>query len=247
MKGCLAVVGVLTLLLVVLIAGCTGFVMYKGHELGQEHELALARLRQTNSAAFAAPEDGLLAEDRLATWFRVRGEAVAPLDRMFSKAQDLKRMEDGDVGFFEGVSAAFGAVKGIAKSVMEVPGALATGLEGAGMSFDEYAWINGVVHATVRRAARAGEEPAVAMADAIDKSFDSVEMRSEGKEFDPERLDRLEDRISEWKPENLALISARAQDLTASPALLMLDVFALNMEDQLAGGTSEPSATDEGG
>lgn len=242
MKGCLAVFGVLALLLIVLFAGCTGFLFYKGHQLGQQHEETVARLHQLDvSYPFTPPGDGLLDGERLTLFVQARAASTGPIERMFAQAGQLEKMEEdgGDVGFFEAMSTAFGAVKGIAQTGIEAPKALAASLEERQMSFAEFDWINGVVHATIRRAADAGEEPAVALEEAITKMFGtSKNVEVNNQAYDERVLDELEDRITSWKPENLALISQHAGDIAGGLPVLMVDIFAANMAENRDGDAS---------
>src|SRR5690606_5160896 len=91
MKGCLAVVGVLALLVVVLIAGCTGFVLYKSHQVGEQQQEAQVRLVATNDRyRFAPPADALLDEGRLDSWLDIRAETSRPLGEMLMRAHELQ-------------------------------------------------------------------------------------------------------------------------------------------------------------
>lgn len=239
MKGCLAVVGVLALLLVVLFAGCTGYFVYKGHQYGQKHEDALARLVTTNSAhPFTPPEDGRLDASRFAVYLEARSGATGPVEAMFARTGELEQMDE-ETGFFEAMSTAFGAVKGIAQAVLEAPQALADSLAAQQMSFAEYDWINGVVHATIERAAEDGEEAATALEEAITATFGTMNATVNEDEYDRDALKELRDRISDWTPENLALIAAHSDQIAAGVQVLLVDVFTTNLADEMSGAPED--------
>ena len=245
MKGCLAVVGGIVLLIVLLFSGCTGFVIYKGHQASERHDVAMARLSASNTTyAFTPPEDDHLDAERFERWLEARRGSTGPFESLFAEASGLEKLgEDGEVGFFEAISAGIGAVKGITQAIIRAPGAVADSLDEQEMSFAEYNWTTEIVHATIERANEDGEEAATAMSDAIDALLEGVQATINEDEFDRDRLGDLADRIEEWNPENMALLATHADAIVSDATVLLVDALTVNLAEELP--DAEPAADEE--
>ncbi len=225
MKSCLAVVGGLVLLFIVLIVGCTGYAVYKGKGYAESIETAFNDLQATNAAfPFEIPEDGRLDPARVQTFLTVRDGAVGPIEDVQKELDRLKEM-DGSAGSspWAAFKTGMGAVGEMFEAFAAVPRDLRKGLEAARMSYAEYEWITETVHATLIFAARDGEPEAEEMVQELE-ALSSEEFEWNDKKMDYGSMRRRIERLAySWKRENLDTILAAKEGVTGNAAKLILD------------------------
>ncbi|MBI4879035.1 MAG: hypothetical protein HY812_05155 [Planctomycetes bacterium] len=225
MKGCLAVIGVIALLVVLALVAGVGFFACQGSRAVKEMEAAFARLEETNARfPFSPPADGLLSEERLQRFLTVREQSLPPIQRFI---EECERLEDRDArkeGVLAAVRAVFGSLRGALQAFREVPLRLDASLREEGQSLAEYLWITETVHATLIRAYEQGNADAQALVEDIDERLGE---RKAGFDEDAASYGSLRaalaTRESSWNPENLALVLSHAEALVREPYAILLD------------------------
>lgn len=229
MKGCLAVVGIIFLIFVLLIVGCSGFMIYKGKQYAEELDTAFEGLRSTNETfPYEQPADGLLVADRLPAFLEVRKGAVVPIKEFFNRVSRLEEQGD-DMGFFQAIREAMGVVTDIVNAFKEVPKALETGLTAQQMSYDEYLWMTETIHITIVEAAEAGETEAQTILDELEETHQGVEVDIQDDKVSYSRMARrLGQENDGFEPLNLALILQNVDDLTGDVSQVLLDAILVD-------------------
>lgn len=229
MKGCLAVVGIIFLIFVLLIVGCSGFMIYKGKQYAEELDTAFEGLRTTNeSFPYEQPEDGLLLADRLPAFLEVRKGAAVPIQEFLIRMTRLEEQGD-EMGPVQAIKEMMGMFSEMAGAFREVPAALETGLTSRKMSLAEYQWMTETIHLTIVEAAEAGEGEAQAILDEMEQSQGDNELDTGNGKVSYSRLARrLGQENDGFEPLNLALILQNADDLTGDVSQVLLDAILVD-------------------
>lgn len=225
MKGCLAFVGAIVLLVLVLGGGCVGYVAYQGKQMGEKMEAGKQRLDAVDAKfPFTPAADAKLTNDRFARYVKIRSSMVAKTTKVFD---DLKAVGSEDSGFFGGIKKFAGAMKGMFAAMADAPAELATLLEQGEMSFAEYRWSTSRMHGTLIAAAKAGNAEAQTLNTAFENSLREFEHGNQNDKKIGDVRDELAAAYPTFDPQELALILSMKDQLQAESPGFLVDVFAI--------------------
>jgi hypothetical protein len=227
MKGCLAFVGALVVLVLLLGGGCVGYFAYQGKQVAERMDAGTKRLGEIDAKyPFAAAADAKLQPDRFARFVKIRGAMVVKTSKVFEDLKSIGR--DGDSGFFSTMKQAFGAMKGMITAMADAPAELATQLDAGQMSFAEYRWATSRMHGTLIAAAKAGNAEAQALNDAFEDGMRDLE---QGNGKNEKKLTDVRAELAAayptFDPQELALILSMKDQLVADSPGFLVDMFAI--------------------
>lgn len=163
MKGCLAVVGVLLVLGIVVLVGGGFWVGKKFMEAGAAIQASFTVLEKTDADfPFTRPTDSRLNSERLDSVLAIRSKLVEAARPNLTKFEQIENEESNDI---------LGAFKESIAVMTQVPLDLEKELRLAQMSISEFLWTLDTVFGTVFAAADRGEARAVELAAKIETTF----------------------------------------------------------------------------
>jgi hypothetical protein len=217
MKGCLAVVGGLVVLVILVVVGFGGYFAKKAYDFGKEIEAAFTQLEATDSDfPFVAPANSKLDPQRLDAVLAARDRVARSSSEMLSKFEKMER--DGNMeGFMDAMKEMMGSMK-------KMPADLEAELRAIKMSYKEYVWTVDTAYGTIFAAADQGNPVAVELAKQIEASIVDAKMPG-GKSEEKFRTfrDRTKASLVQLDPATCDLVLARGQLMTGDKAYSMFD------------------------
>lgn len=219
MKGCLAVVGGLVVLGILIVVGGGIWFGTKMAKFGEEVEASFAQLESTNQDfVFTTPTNSQLDATKLDTVLAIRGRVANSSRDVMKKFEDIERQGD--------VSGAIDAMKEMFAAMKSVPLALETELRAARISYKEFVWTVDTAYGTVFAAADQGHPQAAEIAKEVQSMIVDSKMpggKSEQK-YSTFR-DRTKASLVALDPATLELVLARKDALSGDKAFTMFDFF----------------------
>lgn len=219
MKGCLAVVGGIVVLGIIVVIGGGVWFGTKMAKFGEEMEAAFAQLDVTNKDfPFAKPATSQLEAGKLDTVLAIRSRVAQGSRQVMQKFEEIEKSGD--------VSDAFDAMKDMFAEMKTVPQNLETELRAARISYDEFVWTVDTAYGSIFAAADQGHPQAVEAAKQIEAMIVDAKMpgaKSEEK-FATFR-NRAKASLVALDPATLDLVLARKDQLTGDKSFTMFDFF----------------------
>lgn len=232
MKACLASIGCLALIVLLLVAGGIGYGGLKMKRFREQAEATQARLEATDAAfPFAAAPDARLDSARFATFQAVRERVARPIAAIVEKFGAVERTVAREAGPIDSFRAMFGFVTEAAGSFHEIHEQLAAELTARSMSWGEFRWIARRALETLLAAARDGDAEATRIVAELENAQTDFRAGAESPFGSFSDLRReLERDAPAWHPADLAVILGATDAYAKDPSALLLDVWAIRMQ-----------------
>lgn len=235
-RGCLVTILVVLGACVLLVVGCTGFLYTQAREVGREMEQVQTRLAGTEAlGSFETPDRPTLSAEDLELWLRLRREAQPHAGRLADALREAARAHSDEAGFFEGLRTAFRLVKEVPMGYVETLNGVAAVLEKERLPYSRLVWIVRTAYGTLAAAARAGDERAAALFEKVRAAVRAerladLPIRPEGDAFEVglELFDEAHEWVGGPDPSTLERILAAADEWTASPEAILVDLVVLD-------------------
>jgi hypothetical protein len=219
MKGCLAVVGGIVVIGIIVIVGGGVWFGTKMAKFSKEIEAAFAQLDSTNQDfPFAKPATSQLDPGRLDTVLAIRSRVAQGSRAVMQQFEQIERSGD--------VSEAFDAMKDMFAEMKTVPQNLETELRAARISYDEFVWTVDTAYGTVFAAADQGNPQAVEAAKQIESMIvDATMPGAKSEEKFASFRNRAKASLIALDPATLDIVLARKEQLAGDKAYTMFDFF----------------------
>jgi hypothetical protein len=221
MKGCLAVIGGLVILVVLVVIGAGGYFAKKMMDFGKEVEASFVQLEQTNvDHPFVRPATSRIEPERLDAVLALRERVVDP------SRESLAEFERLQSGAATDVSDAIDAVKRLLGTMKQLPLSLERELRGEKMSFAEYVWILDTAYGSVFTAADRGNPLAKELetrlrAALIDKKAPGNRMEEKYQTF----RNRTKASLNDLDDATVAAVLGNGERLVGDGAPVVFDFF----------------------
>ncbi len=220
MKGCLAVVGGIVVVGLILMIGFCSYVVKKSIDVSKELEASFKQLETTNKDfPFTKPPTSKLDAAKLDQVIAIRSRVAQGASDTLKSFQDLENGGRPDVGEM------IDTFKDAIEKMKHIPIELETELRAIRMSFDEYVWTLDTAYGTIFKAADKGNTAAAELAKSIHGQI--VDTKALGPKSE-ETFNTFRNRtmaIVDLDPATLDLVMARKGALTGEKASLLFDFF----------------------
>lgn len=229
MKGCLAVVGGIVVLIVIAMLAFGGYLGFKGYKAMEQFSTDMSRVEETSNVSFpfTAPPVSKLDPTRTALAFAIREKVSASLAEAAAGAEAAAKDKN--------LKGAFDMMTEFGDAFVGLPGRLEVELQTGKMSLAEYFWIVNTAHGSVFAAADQGDPSA--------KELESkliATMKAPGMEFGPggkkqaESFDdfraRMKASLIQFDGSSLGVIRGCGERYPGNRAEIMVDGITLEYQ-----------------
>jgi hypothetical protein len=229
MKGCLAVVGGLVVVGLLLMVGFCGYFVKKGMDIQKELQASFAQLDLTNrDFPFRKPATSRLEPAQLEKVLAMRARVAQGASATLKQFQEMERGENQD--FRKIVDQ----IKEGVETLKRVPIDLEQELRSAKLSFDEYVWTLDTAYGTIFKAADKGNPEAVTVAKAVEDQL--VDRRTPGRRAE-QNFVMFKNRTMaavDLDPSTVETVLQHRDALVGDVAALYLDTFLSRRGENLS-------------